>query len=111
MSWILLSKGLCYNLQNDLIEEDMEVQWSEKFTVVCDVQRYCEQALMPQLFFPPSSCPCYLFLDPDGLISAMRAEGSGHLELMKGYSCRLQEPHGSDCLSALCSPVLLEVIH
>lgn len=29
MSWILLSKRLCNNLQNDLIEEPMEVQRSE----------------------------------------------------------------------------------
>lgn len=61
--------------------------------------------------FPPSSCLCYLFLDPDDLISAMWAEGSTYLELMEGYKCRLQEPYGNDCPSPLHNMVLLGVFH
>ncbi|PKU48750.1 hypothetical protein llap_926 [Limosa lapponica baueri] len=86
MSWILLSKGLHNNLQNDLIEEAMEVQRSENL----------------QWFL--------MYKDPDGLISAMQAEGSMYLELIEGFNCRLQEPHSNDCRSALCNHVLLEAI-
>lgn len=39
----------CNSLVNDLIEEAMEA--IRKFTMVSDVQRYCQQALISQLVF------------------------------------------------------------
>lgn len=74
MGWILPIKGLCNTLQDDLIEEGE--WWSENLQ---QFLMYCQAALMPQLFFPLAFCLCYLFLDPDGSISAGWAEGSMYL--------------------------------
>lgn len=109
MSWILLSKGLCNNLQNDLIEEAMEVQSDQKIYSGFWCTKVSSASTNASAGFPPLSCLCYLFLDPDGLISAMRAEGSAYLELLEGYNCKLQEHHGNDWHSALCNLVLLEL--
>lgn len=106
MSWILLSKGLCNNLQNELIEEAMEVQR------MCN-GLWCTKVLSASTNasagFPPPSCLLFIF-DPDDLIGAMWTECFMYLELTEGYNSGLQEAHGNDCHSALCNLVLLEII-
>lgn len=86
MSWILLSKGLCNNLYNELNEEAMKYS-DQKMCNGLWCTKVLSASTNASAGFPPLSCLLFIF-DSDGLISATWTECFRYLELMEGYNSR-----------------------